>query len=81
MTDYLAIQERLNCDPDYRRAFFRDPAATLRSAGVVASEEKERALAGFARQALAVAARDQVTRSRSTPPSPADLDTRAGADS
>jgi len=81
MTDYAVIQDRLNSDPDYRRAFFRDPAATLRSAGVAASEEEERALAGFARQALALAARDLVTRSGSAPPSPADLDTRAGADS
>jgi hypothetical protein len=80
MTDPTSVQDRLNADPAYRSAFFCDPAATLRAAGVAVSAEKEEALAAFARQALAAAALDPMTKLRSTRAPPAELRPRLGAD-
>jgi len=80
MTDHAIVQDRLNSDPEYRSAFFRDPAGTLRSGGIAVSDEKEKALADFVRQALAAAALDPMTKSRSTQAPPAEFSPSLGVD-
>jgi len=55
MAEHPKIQHRLNTDAEYRKKFFRDPAAALREEGMTVPPDKEKHLNDFVRQASAAA--------------------------